>query len=247
MKPFLPKRFLPADFALLGFLALQILFWEQTGKIIPHIDVVPPVPSKLEVEALSFGDKQFYFRVLSFELQNMGDSWGRFTALKLYDYKKLSQWLYLLDGLDPLSNFLPSIASYYYSQTQNTPDIRYMVDFLETHAMRNPGKKWWWLAQAVYLSNHKLGDKKRAIEIAQKLNKAPGDEVLIWGRQMLAFLLADSGEKEAARKIICEVARNYKSIPQGEVNFMAYFLEDRLKMFKRENKNKEVSLQELCH
>ena len=206
---------------------LQGVFWYNTHHIKPDMGIVPPVPGEMEVAALSFGDEQFYFRSLAFRIQNAGDTFGRFTPLKDYDYEKLSYWFYLLDGLDSTSNFVPALASYYYSQTQYKPDLHYIVKYLETHADRDLERKWWWLSQAVYIANQKLKDKKLALRLAHKLAKVPGN-LPIWTRQMPAFIHADLGETEAALAIITAIANNTKDLEAGEINFMNYFIQDRL-------------------
>jgi hypothetical protein len=216
------------DYLVILFLLLQGIFWYKTNLIKPEMMIVPNVPGEATVKALSFGDEQLYFRVLALELQNMGDTYGRFTALKNYNYKKLAQWFTLMDSLDSQSNFIPSLASYYFSQTQNKPDVRYIVDYLDMHGSRDPAKKWWWLSQAVYLSNHVLNDKARALEISMKLAKAPGKDIPLWARQMPAFIHEQLGEKDEALVIIQSIMQNEKNISDSELNFMHYFIKDRL-------------------
>ncbi|MCC7259620.1 MAG: hypothetical protein IT567_01145 [Alphaproteobacteria bacterium] len=205
------------------FLLLQISFGIAVYDRHPTLDIVPPVPGKTAVQALAFGDEEAYFRVLGLELQNYGDTFGRFTALKHYDYKTLAGWLSLLDTLDNRSNLLPALASYYYSQTQNVQDVRYMVDYLAARFEQDPAQNWWWMGQAVYLANHTLKDKTLALDLAYRLAKTPGD-VPMWTRQMPAFILEEMGEKEAAMAIIVNILDSYKDLSDGERNFMHYFL-----------------------
>jgi hypothetical protein len=227
-------RFIKTDILLYIFVVLQVLLWDTTRKYRPDFTIVPDVPSEMSVKAFSFGDEQFYFRTLAFGLQNAGDTFGRFTALKLYDYNKLYQWFKLLDTLDSKSNFVPSIAAYYYSQTQNTPDVKHVVKYLEEHAWLddyNKYHKWWWLSQAVYLSNHKLKDKDWALQIAKKLAETPRNDIPIWAKQMPAFILEQKGEEEQAMGIIASILENVEKIDEGELNFMAYFVTERLKQY----------------
>lgn len=217
---------------------LQIGFWTETKKVMPNLGIVPEVPSNNTIKALSFGDEQFYFRLLGFKMQNAGDTFGRATPLKNYDFNKLSMWFYKLDELDSTSNLIPSLASYFYSNTQRVSDNTYIVKYLVDHAARDPEKKWWWLSQAALIANYKLKDKEKALEIAEKLAKTPGN-LPIWARQMPAFILADMGEKEQAYIILKDVFDNYKNLPDNEINFMYYFIKDRLKMLAPEElKNK---------
>lgn len=216
--------------ALIFILSSQITLWFNTKHIKPEMIIVPNVPSFTTIAILSLGDLQFYFRNLSFKIQNAGDSWGRFTALKDYNYEKLQAWFYLLDRLDNKSNFVPSLASYYYSQSQNVMDNKYIVEYLEDHAKNDITNKWWWMTQAVYLANHKLEDKKLALRLAYHLTNIPKDvNVPFWVRQMPAFIHEDMGETSAAKKIIIDILTNFNKFTPGELNFMEYFIKERLK------------------
>ncbi|MCE3233714.1 MAG: hypothetical protein K0R98_1971 [Rickettsiaceae bacterium] len=191
--------------------------------------IVPDVPSELSIKAMSLGDEQFYFRTLAFQLQNAGDTFGRFTALRDYNYNQLYHWFTLLDTLDAKSNFVPSLAAYYYSQTQNTPDVKYVAQYLEETSMRDLYNKWWWMSQAVYLANYKLKDKDWALRLAYELASTPRNDIPIWAKQMPAFIHEQRGEEEQALQIISSIINNVDNIDQGELNFMAYFVKERLK------------------
>lgn len=234
-----------SDKLLVLFLLIQAIFWyglpieglktpllKGTKNIYPEMVITPNVPNELAVKALSFGDKQFYFRTLAFEIQNAGDTYGRFTPLKDYDYEKLKQWFLLLDTLDYRSNFTPALASYIFSQTQHTPDVKYIVEYLDHHASQDLQNKWWWMSQAVYLARHKLENKEWALELAYKLASSPNKDMPIWARQMPAFLHEDLGEKQAALAIIQALAQDFDNLKPGEVNFMNYFIQERLGMLK---------------
>jgi hypothetical protein len=210
---------------------LQVTLWTQTKHFKPEFTIVPDVPSELSIKAFSFGDEQFYFRTLAFQLQNAGDTFGRFTALKDYSYPRLYQWFTLLDTLDNKSNFVPSLAAYYYSQTQNTPDVKYIIKYLEETSERDLYNKWWWMGQAVYLANHKLNDKDWALRLAKKLASTPRNDIPLWTKQMPAFILEQRGEEDEAMRIIADILNNVDNIDQGELNFMGYFVSERLKKF----------------
>lgn len=232
-------RFSRSDCVFIFFLIMQCCVWYYTENIRPDITILPPVPGELTVKAVSFGDEQFYFRALALDIQNAGDMFGNVTALKDYDYKKLAGWIALLDSLDSDSNFTPAIVSYYYAQTQNVEDLPYIVDYLDVHASRDLKKKWWWMAQAVYIANHRQGDKKRALELANKLAQTPGDDIPLWARQMPAFIHAELGEKQEAMLIIKNILENEKNIPQKEYNFMQYFINERLDNIINDGKKQE--------
>ncbi len=210
-------------------LITQVLFWNVSKEYKPNLSIVPDVPSKLSVKAFAFGDEEFYFRLLAYRLQNAGDSFGRFTALKDYNYKKLYNWFSLLDTLDHKSNYVPSMASYYYSQTQRTADVRYIINYLDEHSEHDLSHKWWWMSQAVYLAGHKLKNQDLALKLAYKLSKTPLNNVPLWVKQMPALIHEQRGEMNEALYIIQNIIDNADNISEGELNFMHYFIKERLK------------------
>ena len=208
-------------------LMLQGLFWWQTRGRLPELAIVPDVPGKTALKAMAFGDEEALFRLHALGLQNAGDTFGRFTALYKYDFNKLYHWFMALDALNPTSNYLPAMAGYYFSITQYPPDVRYIVDYLEAHAEGRVEEKWWWLVQALYLTTHKLKDDARALEIAKKLEGERN--IPIWAQQMPAFVYEKRGEFDAAAEIIQHILDSEGTLPQSELNFMRYFVEERIK------------------
>jgi len=214
------------DYALLlVFVVAQVGFWVRTHTIEPDFSIVPEVPGKETLQALTFGDNEFYFRVMAFQLQNAGDTFGRFTALRYYDFNKLYHWFTLLDALDSKSNMIPSMATYYFAQTQNTPDVRYIVDYLYAHATKDVAHKWWWLLQSIYLASHKLDDMDLALKVAKPLQN---EAVPVWAREMTAVVHEKRGEMDDALKIMETIRENVDNIPQQDLNYMTYFVKERL-------------------
>ncbi|MDX2095061.1 MAG: hypothetical protein SFW64_03890 [Alphaproteobacteria bacterium] len=211
---------------LAALLVAQGLFWNHTRALRPEMGVVPALPGERTVRALAFGDEEAFFRLLALTLQNSGDTFGRFTALYKYDFNKLSQWFYLLGHFNNQSHYLPAMAAYYFSQTQNAADVRYLVDYLDDYAQGRVREKWWWLVQASYLASHKLGDSDRALVLAKKLSGVRG--IPIWAQQMAAFIHEQRGEFGAALGIIEAVMQHPEDYSQGELNFMRYFIDERL-------------------
>jgi len=110
----------------------QVAIWQGTKSIKPDLEIVPRVPSKEILKAYSLGDEEILFRYNSYILQFAGDTFGRVTALRDYDYSKLYRWWVLLDEVNPKSDLLAYMVGYYYGSTQ-TPEKHtpYVVDFLE--------------------------------------------------------------------------------------------------------------------
>lgn len=222
------------------FVAMQLGYWYNTKGIVPEMGIVPDVPGRQAIHALTFGDDQFYFRILTFNIQNAGDTFGRSTSLRYYDFNKLYHWFNLLDELDPKSNMVPAMATYYFSQTQNTEDVRYVVDYLYTHSVRDVGAKWWWLVQSIYLAMHKLNDNDLALKVSAPLvNKA----VPVWAQQMAAVVREKRGEMEDAYNIMQTIKEHAEKddIKDMDLKYMTYFIKERLhKLEKIQNlKDKE--------
>lgn len=208
------------------FLMLQGIFWQHSRAIMPPMGIVADVPGERTVRALSFGDEEALFRLLALNIQTFGDTFGRFTALYKYDFNKLYHWFHLLTRLNGQSNYLPAMASYYFSQTQNPADVRYMVDFLDEYTEGRAGEKWWWVVQAIYLSQHKLKDLDRALALSKRLISQR--DIPIWAQQMPAFIHEQRGEFGDALGIIEDIVKHPETYSKGELNFMRYFIDERL-------------------
>lgn len=214
--------------AVLVALAAQAAFALQTHDIRVGWPGVPAVPGREVARALAFGDGQLFYRTVTFSLQNMGDEGGRVTPLKDYDYQRLDQWFRLLESLDHTSRYLPVLAGYYFSQSQETADVRIVIDFLRDIAARRPAHNWRWLAHAVYLARHRVEDQELALDLARELAAIDAEEMPIWTKQMPAFVMAEVGHKEAARDLLEAIMASDENLSQAEVEFMRHYIETRL-------------------
>lgn len=217
------RRALPLLLAALA--ALQVCVWWHARELKPRLTVLSEPPRTEVARAMALGDEQFYFRVLALSLQNSGDTFGRFTPLKDYDYQKLTHWFTMLDTLNARSNLVPAMAAYYYSQTQRTSDVRYVVDYLYAHATRDLAHKWWWLVQCTYLAMHRLNDMELALHVARPLLDP---SVPAWAQQMLAVIHEKRGEMDNALAIMETIKQNATQITDSDLKYMHYFIEERL-------------------
>jgi len=213
-------------------LSAQIAFARAYYDVRPELPIMEPPPTIAAMKLQSFGDAPFYFRWLGLQVQNAGDTYGRFTPLKDYDYALLEAWLTRLDALDARSNWMPTLAGHYFALTQNKEDTRHIINYLDQHASRNPTEKWWWFMQATYIANRRLGDQELALMMARKLREAKAENKPIWADQMEAFLLEKKGQYAEALAIIEAILQEREKLTEGEMNFIRYFIEDRLEMLK---------------
>ena len=220
---------------------LQFVFWFKTEAIKPNIYIVPPVPSINSVRAFSFGDEQFYFRVLGLRIENAGDSFGRFSALKNYDYSQLYLWFKLLDNLDSKSIYIPTLAATYYSQTQKYEDTRYLVQYLDEFASPNIDKHWWWMFQAFNIANSTLKDYPLALKLAYKLSENKNELAPDWSRELPAFVHTRLGDDCSAflfiNNLLSDSENGKRKIKAEEMDFMKHFIKQRLDNLERNNFN----------
>lgn len=213
---------------LFGLLA-QALFWAHSHALRAEWQEVRlAAPSAALVEVLRVADAQFGYRAMALGLQNAGDFAGELTPLKDYDYVRLTDWFTLLSGIDPDSQYIPSLAGYYFGQSRNPDQVRHIVRYLQQLAVKNPQKHWRWLAYSVYLARHRVKDQTLALELAYQLAALPVADMPIWTRQMPAFVLADIGENEAARDIMEAILATSPGLQQAEQNFIRNYIDTRL-------------------
>lgn len=194
---------------LLGFAVLaNLIFWFSVRHVQTQWTNVPPPPPKQYASASGLGDRSFSYRMNGIMIQNMGDTGGRTTALKDYNFERLSKWFFLEDSLDAHSNHIPYLAGYYFSGSQDPQKYRPVLDYLETIGVRPDGEKWRWLAHAVFMARFKMKDMDRALSLAHKLAEVKNSDMPEWTRQMPAFVMNAKGEKEAAYALMLEILKS---------------------------------------
>jgi hypothetical protein len=189
---------------------------------------VPSPPPAAFAPLLTLGDGQLFYRAGGLGLQNLGDGGGVITPLAAYDYQRLDRWFRLLDRLDPLAHYVPTLAGWYFGQTSRPADLRRIVVYLTAIGARDPARNWRWLAQAVYLARHRLHDVPLALGIARHLAGLAGTQAPLWVRQMPAFVLAEVGEREAARDLLQTILATDPNLAADERLFMRRLIDRQL-------------------
>lgn len=224
MKPQDKTIYLLYGFFVLALVA-NIAFWTSSKKLLPTWGNVPPVPSKASVSSSALGDDEIAYRLVGYFLQNSGNVGGHYEALKDYDYAELRKWFALSEQLDVRSNYVPFLAAYYYGALEDPAQkLDDVIDYLAEHGQQPYPQKWRWLAHAVYLSKYKQNNAPKALEYAKTLSALKTD-VAPWGRQMVAFVQLDMGNKEAAYEFMVRLLASEKDkVHPNEVNEMVRFI-----------------------
>ncbi len=215
--------------ALFISLGLNVALWGASRNIYSGWEGVPPVPSRNSAVMMTLGDSEFSYRFLALILQNLGNTGRDIVPLKNYDYEKLGKWFFLLHELDPASDHIPMIASYYFGGTRVPEDVAVVVNYLKVVGQIPVSEKWRWLAHAAYLARHRMHDLPLALKLAYKLKNLPNSSKFPqWARQMPAFILKEQGEKEAAKHMMENMLVTEKTIHPEEINFMKAYLIEQL-------------------
>lgn len=188
-------------------LLLNIVFWFSVRDIRQEWGNVPPAPELKYAASYGVGDSSFSYRLNGLMVQNLGDTGGRVTALKDYDYDSLAQWFFVQDSLDPHSSYMPYLAAYYFSAVQNPEKFRPIIDYLKEVGQRPEGEKWRWLAQAVFMARFKMNDMDLALELAEVLAQSEAEDVPAWARQMPVFVLNAKGNKMGAYALMLQILK----------------------------------------
>lgn len=186
---------------------------------------VPPAPSVPDAVWAGIGDSGLAYRSLGIMLQNLGDTGGRTTNINKYNYDALTEWFFVMDRLDPKSNFIPYLAAYYFGGTQEEENIRALIPYLEYAGNRTEWEKWRWLAHAVFLARFELNDQALALRLANKLAAINNPDMPGWTRQMPVFILNSTGEKKEAEALMLMLMKEgLERFEPEEVNSMKFYL-----------------------
>ena len=156
---------------------------------------LPPAPRVEALRLAAFGENEAAARLVMLYLQGFD--------LHGLDYRRLTAWLRAALALDPLSAYPLFAASRVFAETPDPAAARLALDFVYDEFLRDPNRRWPWLAQAALLAKHRLGDLPLARRYAAAIDReTTSRDVPAWARQMQIFILEDMNELEAARVLL---------------------------------------------
>ncbi len=233
---------IPKYFLVIFFL-MQAVFWFFSNRIKPTFIITPYPPTQTEIEALSFGDKQFFYRKLAFNLQNAGDKFGHYTNFAQHDYYKLRRWFEALDNIDTKSQYIPYMAAYYYSIVKDTERSKIIAEYITNYAKKDPQQHWRLLTTAAYIYYKEVGKSNKEIEeIGEILLK---QNIPTWAKALAAFYLEDSGDICNAYKLIIKISQDEILTEKAntEDQFLINILTENINKLQNVNKNELIK----CH
>ncbi len=224
--------------------ALQFAVWFFISQDVkPDFTITPLPPTRMEMDIASLGDSEFAYRMYGQLLQNAGDTFGETIPLQDYDFKKLEKWFYALDDLNRDAQYIPSIASFYYGQSQNVKDCEYVIRYLVNHADFDPSKQWRWYMQSVYLAGFRMKDYDLAKSIAEKLIAIKDNSVPFWTKTMVPFMIQKNGDICDAYDLVMKISESdmrsivtdpIMSAKDGSYNFASKMLVDKVDALKKD-------------
>jgi hypothetical protein len=182
---------------------------------------LPAVPSDAALRLTALGEEPAAARLWMLWLQAFDYQPGISVPFARLDYERLAGWLDRILSLDPRSGYPLLSAARVYSQVPDEARQRRMVAFVREKFAEDPADRWQWMAHAVYVAKHLLGDLDLALELARELRirtqpgEAPG-----WARQMELFVLEDLGDVEGARILLGGLIESGAITDANEIRFL---------------------------
>jgi len=161
----------------------------------------PPSENALRLAAL--GEPIALAKLLMLYLQAFDYQTGSRIPYRDLDYGHLEQWLSAILALDPDGQYPLMSASRLYAGVPDPAKQREMLEFVYREYLKDPNRRWPWLAHATVLAKHELKDLPLARKYAVALQQhTTTPDAPAWVTQMEPFILEDMDELEAARVLI---------------------------------------------
>ena len=179
----------------------------------------PPATSLLRLASL--GDPIALAKILMLQLQAFDYQSGSKIPYKELDYARVEAWLSRILELDPGGQYPLLAASRLYAEVPDEARQRGMLDFVYRAYLRDPNRRWPWLAHATFLAKHRLHDMDLALKYAAALQKyTTAKDVPAWATTMEIFIREDMNELETARVMIGGLLASGRITDRGELNFL---------------------------
>jgi hypothetical protein len=176
------------------------------------------------LRAASLGEPVALAQVLTLYLQAFDNQPGISVPFGQLDYGVVIAWLSSALELDPAGQYPLMMASHVYAQVSDENKRRTMLEFVHRQFLRDPERRWRWLAHAALIAKHRLEDMPLALryaeDIARHAKSAPG-----WARQMRIFILEDMGESEAAAVLLGGLLESGELHDANEIRFLTQRLD----------------------
>jgi hypothetical protein len=205
-------------------LAAQVAWHAASPRPVARASSLQEPPPAAWLRALSFGEPIALEAALVLYLQAFDNQPGLSIPFKDLDYAAVEAWLERALDLDPNSQYPLLMASHVYSQVPDEAKQRRMLDFVHRQFLKDPEKRWRWLAHAAINAKHQLHDTPLALRYAEEIARH-ARTAATWARQMRIFILEDMGEREAATILLGGLLAGGEVTDEAEIRFLTQRLE----------------------
>ena len=219
-----PRRTFAIGLLLLCAAAAHAVFAWHHRDLRPDLVVLETPPTAVQRTLFAFGDTQFLYRYWSSYLQNAGDTGGRATRMRNYDYDDVIGWLKTLQALDSKAQQHTFLAAHYFSQTPRMDDLRKVLAFIADDVAKHPARKWYWLTYAMPAAAKTLDDIGYALELSRQLASYDFPHMTGWNYLFPAIYLERMGRFDEARAEIAGVLETRRSkLDSGQLMWIEEF------------------------
>jgi hypothetical protein len=221
-------------------LVLQVLLASRRPEPIARAEDLGPPPGAGALRLAAAGEPVALGKLLMLYLQAFDYQAGTRVPYRDLNYEHLEGWLGRILELDPTGQYPLMSASRLYAEVPDPAKQRRMLDFVYREYLKDPNRRWPWLAHATVLAKHQLKDLPLARKYAVALQQhTTAPNAPVWVRQMEPFILEDMNELEAARVLIGGLIASGQVKDQRDLQLLErrlQLLEERIEAEKRQKR-----------
>ena len=217
---------LTAKITLVAALVLQMGWQAAAPKPVAHAAALGKPMPQSSFRAASLGEPIAFSQLLALYLQAFDNQPGISIPFRDLDYDAVIAWLKVALELDPGGQYPLMMAAHLYAQVPDEAKTRQMLEFVHEEFLRDPDRRWRWLAHAAIIAKHRLKDMPLALRYAEDITRHAGERALGWARQMRIFILQDMGELEAATVLLGGLLAGGEVTDSREIRFLTERLEE---------------------
>jgi hypothetical protein len=206
-------------------LAAHVAWQAAVPAPVAGASALPRPPATAYLRAVSFGEPIAMANAVTLYLQAFDNQPGISIPYAELDYEVVRSWLALALELDPRAQYPLLMAAQLYAQVPDERKTRVMLDFVHEQFLRDPERRWRWLAHASIIAKHRLHDMPLALRYAQDITKHAGS-AYAWARQMHIFILQDMGEVEAATVLLGGLLASGEVTDEREIRLLTERLDE---------------------
>jgi hypothetical protein len=208
-------------------LAAQLAWQGAQPAAAPSAADLPEAPRTEALRLASFGEPEAAARLAMLYLQSFDMGGANSLRYQQLDYMRLVAWLGSILALDPRSQYPLFSAARIYAEIPDATRSRIAMEWVYREFLRDPNRRWPWLAHAALLAKHRLGDLALARRYAAAIDRHTTDPTVpLWARQMEIFILEDMNELEAAKIMIGGQLLSGKINDPAELRFLKERLDE---------------------